>query len=113
MNNQMSLQEKLELVMRRTGLNAADLAYATGLSKKGMRKWIKQGGPSDPVKYDKLECYLDGILERLSSGPSTIESNAVSESTATLEVSLQLDKAVPQTIIIPPGDTTLIIHLKH
>jgi hypothetical protein len=111
MLNKISLQDKIKLVMERTGMKAADIAYATGLSRESMYKWMKGTRPNDVVVYDKLESFLDGILERVSDNAASIKYNAFLEKTATLKVPLKHPgKGVPLTTTIASPGTIAIIN---
>ena len=97
-----SLQEKIKKVIQRTGMTVADIAYATELPKESMYKWLKGTRPSDSVIYNKLESYLDGILERVSEDSTTDKPatmyGPLFERPATMKVPLtRIGKPVPQT----------------
>lgn len=110
MVNKISLQDKIKLVMQRTGMKAADLAYATGLPRESMYKWMKGTRPNDSIVYDKLESFLDGILEKISGEETPVRYNAFFEKAATLKIPLkQPGKAVPLTTAIASSGTIAII----
>jgi len=110
MINKIPLQEKIKLVMQRTGMKAADLAYATGLPRVSMYKWMKGTRPNNAIVYDKLESFLDGILEKISDDTAPVRYTTFLEKASTLKIPLKHSgKAVPlTTAIASPGSIVVV-----
>lgn len=114
MSSKVSLQDKIRKVMERTRMTVTDLAYATGLPKESMYKWLKGTRPSDSTVYDKLEAYLDEILEKYSDESLNEVSPFLSslyERSATMKVPLtRIAKPAPLTSAKAAAGTIAIIN---